>query len=63
MEGGVPGCPFPSPAPPPAWPIGPGSVITPPPGGAEQTVAWLARTWGLVTGETAPGASVGPLTC
>ena len=34
-------------------------MITPPPGGAEQTVTGPVRTWGLATGGTAPGASVG----
>ena len=38
-------------------------MITPPPGGVEQTVAGPARTWDLVTGGTAPGASVGALIC
>ena len=63
MEGGAPGRPSPSPAPPPARPIVPGPVITPPQGGAEQTVPGLARTWDHATGGTAPGASVGPLIC
>ena len=63
MEGGAPGSLSPTPAPPPARPIGPGPVMTPPPGGAEQTVQGPVRTWGLATGGTVPGASVGPLVC
>ena len=63
MEGGAPGRPSPTPVPPPALPTGPGSVITRPPGGAEQTVPGPARTWGLATEETAPGASVRPPIC
>ena len=63
MEGGAPGSLSPTPAPPPARQIGPGPVMTPPPGGAEQTVQGPVRTWGRATGGTAPGASVGPLIC
>ena len=59
MEGGAPGSLSPTLVPPPARQTGPGSVITPPPGGAEQTVPGPARTWDLATGGTAPGASVG----
>ena len=63
MEGGAPGSLSPTLVPPPARQTGPGSVITPPPGGAEQTALGAARTWGRATEETAPGASVGPLVC